>query len=93
MIRHSLLASSTAAIALSASQALAGSQSSNTSSNSSSNNGIVRERVVDTYCAHGICDRLVVRRSYRDDRREWRYRSDRRHRERVYRWHPRDDDD
>jgi hypothetical protein len=46
----------------------AGSQSSNTSSNSSSNNGVVRERVADTYCEDGYCERYVVRRVYRDDR-------------------------
>ena len=61
-----------AATALAASSAQADSQSSNTSSNSSSNNGVVRERVVDTYCEDGYCDRVVQRRTYRDDRRRFR---------------------
>lgn len=52
--------------------AQADSQSSNTSSNSSSNNGVVRERVVDTYCEDGYCDRVIVRRTYRDDRKRFR---------------------
>lgn len=62
-------------IAIAASPALAGSQSSNTSSNSSSNNGVVRERVVDSYCADGYCERVVTRRVYRDGRRHYRERS------------------
>lgn len=68
-----------AAVALTATAANADSQSSNTSSNSSSNNGVVRQRVVDTYCENGWCERTVERRTYRDDRK--RYRNDRR-----YRW-------
>lgn len=52
-------------------------QSSNTSSNSSSNNGVVRERIVESYCDRGWCDRQVVRRRYWDDRSQsqrWRER-------------------
>ena len=75
------------------SAALAGSQSSNTSSNSSSNNGVVRERVADTYCENGWCERVVERRVYRDDRRARRYRDDRRYPERYREyWRERDDD-
>lgn len=44
----------------------ANAQSSNTSSNSSSNNGVVRERIVDTYCNDGICTRTVDRHVYRE---------------------------
>jgi hypothetical protein len=53
--------------------AQAGSQSSNTSSNSSSNNGVLRERIADVYCEDGDCERYVLRRVYRDDRRDRRY--------------------
>jgi hypothetical protein len=54
--------------------AQAGSQSSNTSTNSSSNNGDVRERVIDSYCENGYCQRSIDRRIYRDDMRApWRY--------------------
>lgn len=69
-------------------------QSSNTSSNSSSNNGVVRERVVDSYCDRGGCDRSVVRRTYRDDGhdRRWRDRS-RGERYEARRWRDDDDDD
>jgi hypothetical protein len=69
-------------------------QSSNTSSNSSSNDGYVRERVVDSYCDRGWCERTVVRRNYWDDRaqarRSWRERRDR-ERPRVRRWYRHDD--
>lgn len=54
--------------------ALADSQSSNTSSNSSSNNGVVRKRIVDTHCEGGYCERHVLRRVYREDRRIRRHR-------------------
>ena len=70
-----------------ASAAQAESQSSNTGSNSSSNNGVVRERIVDTYCDNGYCERTVQRRVYRDDRRS------RRDRERQRRYRYDDDDD
>lgn len=65
-------------------------QSSNTSSNSSSNNGYVRERVVDSYCDGGYCERTVVRRNYWDDRSQYRrsardWRRDRRDRQRRWR--------
>lgn len=71
-IRNAALAALTA-IFMAASAAQAGSQSSNTSSNSSSNNGVVRELVIDTYCANGYCERSIQRRTYRDDRRDrWR---------------------
>ena len=73
--------------------AQAGSQSSNTSSNSSSNNGVVRERVVDTYCENGYCERYVLRRVYRDDRGQRRYRDYDRRRSSYYRDNRRDDDD
>lgn len=73
--------------------AQAGSQSSNTSSNSSSNNGVVRERVVDTYCENGYCERSVLRRTYRDDRGQRRYRDYDRRRSNYYRDNRRDDDD
>lgn len=68
-------------------------QSSNTSSNSSSNNGVVRERIADSYCDRGGCDRSVVRRTYRDDGRDrrWRDRAVRGERHDTRRW--RDDDD
>lgn len=75
--------------------AAANAQSSNTSSNSSSNNGGVRERIVDTYCDGGWCERREERREYHDgsnrgwedrgrdwerrDGREWRDRDDRHH--------------
>ena len=72
--------------------AQAESQSSNTSSNSSSNNGVVRERIVDTYCEDGWCERTVQRRVYRDDRRHRRWRDGRRNRD-HYRDRLRDDDD
>lgn len=61
-----------AMVATGATPALAGSQSSNTSSNSSSNNGVVRERIVDSYCEDGDCVRTIERRVYRDDGRRWR---------------------
>lgn len=83
---------------MTASAAHADSQSSNTSSNSSSNNGVVRERVVDTYCDNGYCERSVMRRTYRDDRRQRYVRNDDR-RYREYRrggrdrWRDDDDDD
>lgn len=52
---------------------IASAQSSNTSSNSSSNNGVVRERTVDTYCDDGYCTRLVERNVYRDgSNRDWK---------------------
>lgn len=67
-----------AGLALFAAPALA--QSSNSSSNSSSNNGYGRERIVDSYCDRGWCERTVVRRNYSDDRRQarraWRERRD-----------------
>lgn len=70
-------------------------QSSNTSSNSSSNNGVVRERIVDSYCDRGGCDRSVVRRTYRDDGRDrrWRNRAEREGRYESRRWRDDDDDD
>jgi hypothetical protein len=79
--------------ALAAPAALA--QSSNTSSNSSSNNGVVRERVIDSYCDRGGCERSVMRRTYRDDRRDrsWRDRSARAERYESRRWRSDDDDD
>jgi hypothetical protein len=68
-----------AATFMTASTAQAESQSSNTSSNSSSNNGVVRERVVDSYCKNGYCERYHHRRVYRDDRRtRWRGDDERR---------------
>ncbi|WP_331374650.1 hypothetical protein [Sinorhizobium chiapasense] len=73
-----------AAVTITASAAVAGSQSSNSSSNSSSNNGIVSERVVETHCEDGRCQRYLLRRLYRDDD----YSDDRRFRERYH-----DDDD
>jgi hypothetical protein len=60
----------TLGLAVGAAPALA--QSSNTSSNSSSNNGYVRERVVDSYCDQGYCERTMVRRNYWDDRSQYR---------------------
>lgn len=51
-------------------------QSSNTSSNSSSNNGVVRERTVDTYCDGGYCTRTVERNVYRDGS-DWKEHRDR----------------
>jgi hypothetical protein len=70
-------------------------QSSNTSSNSSSNNGVVRERIADSYCNRGGCDRSVVRRTYRDDGRDrrWRERTVRGERYETRRWRDEDDDD
>jgi hypothetical protein len=56
-----------AAAAMTTSMVPAGSQSSNTSSNRSSNSGVVRERIVDSYCEDGICQRYVRHRVYRDD--------------------------
>lgn len=56
-----------------ASAAQAGSQSSNTNSNSSSNNGVVRERVIDSYCDYGYCRRYIHRKISRDDRPSRRY--------------------
>lgn len=79
--------------AMTATAAHAGSQSSNTSSNSSSNNGVVRERVADTYCEDGYCERYVSRRVYRDDRRQRRYRDYDRRRYDYFRNYQRDDDD
>jgi hypothetical protein len=64
--------------------AQAGSQSSNTSSDSSSNNGVIRERIVGTYCEDGYCERYVQRRVSCDD---WRGGCDRqrsRHHHRDY---------
>lgn len=65
-----------AAAAMTTGTAEAGSQSSNTSSNSSSNNLVVNERIADTYCEDGYCERRVLRRTYRDGRGrgegEWR---------------------
>ena len=81
------------AAGLAATAAQADSQSSNTSSNSSSNNGVVRERVVDTYCENGYCQRYVLRRVYRDDRKQRRYRDYDGRRAERYRGHRRDDDD
>jgi hypothetical protein len=78
---------------MTATAAHADSQSSNTSSNSSSNNGVVRERVVDTYCENGYCERYVDRRVYRDDRRKRRYRDYDRRRDNHYRDYRRGDDD
>ncbi len=69
-----MLMTAAAGLAMTAGAAGAASQSSNSSSHSSSNNGVVRERVVDTYCEDGYCDRYVSRRVYRDDRRGWRER-------------------
>ncbi|MDK1373288.1 MULTISPECIES: hypothetical protein [unclassified Sinorhizobium] len=63
-----------AAVAITASAAMAGSQSSNSSSNSSTNNGVVSERVVETDCEDGRCQRYLLRRLYRDDEGERRYR-------------------
>ena len=72
VVRSALLAA-LAATLMAASAAQAGSQSSNTSSNSSSNNGVVRERVDDSYCEDGYCERYRHRRVYRDDpRARWR---------------------
>jgi hypothetical protein len=68
VIRSTALAA-LAATFMAASAAQAGSQSSNTSSNSSSNNGVVRERVDNSYCANGYCERYIDRRIYRDNRR------------------------
>jgi hypothetical protein len=80
-----------------ASAAQAGSQSSNTSSNSSSNNGVVRERVYDSYCANGYCQRSIQRRVYRDEPRvRWRqdYQPYRYYRyDRPYRYYRHDEDD
>ena len=56
-----------AAAAMTAEPGPAGSQSSNTSLNSSSNNGVVRERTVDTYCDNDYCRRWIERVVYRDD--------------------------
>ncbi|MCV9997278.1 hypothetical protein OE766_03345 [Pararhizobium sp. YC-54] len=58
-----------AVAAMTTGPAQAGSQSSNTSSDSSSNNGVVRERIVDTYCEDGSCERYVRRRVFCED---WR---------------------
>lgn len=71
-----------AAAAMTASPALAGSQSSNSSSNSSSDNGVVRERLVETHCEDGYCERYVRKRVSRDDGR--RYESERLRRYRAY---------
>ena len=70
-MKRILIGAAAAAIMAGAASGIAhaGSQSSNTNSNSSSNNGVVRERVVDSYCANGYCQRYVARRVYRDDRR------------------------
>lgn len=67
------------AVFMTAPSAYAGNQSSNTSSNNSSNNGFVRDRVVDTYCEDGYCQRSVSRRTYRDDD-GWVYRDGKRYR-------------
>ena len=72
MTMKAVLGAALAALAatfMAASAAQAESQSSNTSSNSSSNNGVVRERVDDSYCRNGYCERYHHRRVYRDDRR------------------------
>ena len=57
---------------------------------------MVRERVVDTYCEDGWCERVTERRVYRDDRRRYRdrrYHGDRRYHERYFdNWRERDDD-
>ena len=84
-----------AAAAMTASAAQADSQSSNTSSNSSSNNGVVRERIADSYCDSHYCRRSLERRVYRDDRRNrWASERDhRRYRDFYYRDRHRDDDD
>lgn len=63
-----------AAMAITASTALAGSQSSNSSSNISTNNGIVSERVVETHCEDGRCQRYLLHRIYREDDGERSYR-------------------
>ena len=84
-----------AAAAMTASAGQADSQSSNTSSNSSSNNGVVRERVADSYCDNEYCRRSIERRVYRDDRRNrWVGARERRlYREQYYRdRYARDDD-
>ena len=80
---------------MTASAALAGSQSSNGSSNSSSNNGVVRERTVDSYCDSNHCRRSIERRVYRDDRRNrWSTeREHRRYRDLYYRDRRSDDHD
>ncbi|MBP1882329.1 hypothetical protein [Sinorhizobium mexicanum] len=62
-----------AAVAITASAAMAGSQSSNSSSNSSTNNGVVSEHVVETDCEDGRCQRYLLRRVYSDEG-ERRYR-------------------
>jgi hypothetical protein len=81
-----------AATAFAAGAGQADSQSSNTSSNSSSNNGVVRERVADTYCEDGYCERSVQRRVYRDDR--GRFRAPRGwYRDRYGNWYRVRDDD
>jgi hypothetical protein len=67
-----------ALLAAAPASALFDSQSSNSSSNSSSNNGRVRERIVETYCEDGYCERTVSRRHYRDDGRSRRDREYRR---------------
>lgn len=90
-LRYVMLA--VAGTGLAASAAQADSQSSNTSSNSSSNNGVVRERVIDTYCENGYCQRYVLRRVYRDDRRQRRYRDYDARRSDRYRNNSRDDND
>ncbi|APO67850.1 hypothetical protein ACDY96_35770 [Rhizobium mongolense] len=78
-----------AAAAMTTSMAEAGSQSSNTSSNRSSNSGVVRERIVDTYCEDGFCQRYVRHRVYRDDWQSGHERERRRYRDPYYE----DDDD
>ncbi|MCW4462372.1 hypothetical protein OK349_11700 [Sphingomonas sp. BT-65] len=89
-ISHAVIPAALVAAAL-APAALA--QSSNTSSNSSSNNGVVRERIVDSYCDRGGCERSVVRRTYRDDGRDRRWRAAREGRYESRRWRDDDDDD
>jgi hypothetical protein len=73
-----------AVAAMTTGTAQAGSQSSNTSSDSSSNNGAVHERIVNTYCEDGYCERYVQRRVSCDDWRGGCERQRRRHHHRDY---------
>ena len=70
-----------AATVLATGLAQAGSQSSSTHSSRSSNNGVVRERTVETYCQDTSCETRVERRTYRDDRSNRRYWEHDRYRE------------
>ncbi len=85
-----------AAAVATATAALAGDRRSNVITDRQSHNGYVRERIDDTYCVDGYCERIVTRRAYREGLPRWRearrYRHDRGDDRHTYHRSWRDDD-